>query len=103
MQTPRYIIAMLAMSSCVASFADAASDYYQRAADRDIGLFRALDRNADGRLTRVEAQGTIDVEARFNDIDADRDDTITFDELKRYITLRYGVTPASAPVSNAPR
>lgn len=103
MQSARYIIAMLGMSSCVAAFADAASDYNRRAADRDIGLFRALDRNTDGRLTRAEAQGTIDVEARFNDIDADRDDTITFDELRRYIALHYGVVPVSTPASSAPR
>lgn len=103
MQSARYIIAMLGMSSCIAAFADAASDYNRRAADRDISLFRALDRNADGRLTRAEAHGTIDVEARFSDIDADRDDTITFDELRRYITLHYGVAPAPTPASNAPR
>lgn len=103
MQATRYIIAILGMSSCVASFADATRDYYQRAADRDVGLFRTLDRNADGRLTRAEAHGTIDVEARFNDIDANRDDVITFDELTRYIALHYGMAPAAAPAPNASR
>lgn len=99
MQAARYVIAIVGMSCCVASLADAAGDYYRRAADRDIGLFRLLDRNTDERLTRVEAQGTIDIEARFNDIDTNRDDVITFDELTRYIALHYRVVPV--PASNA--
>lgn len=103
MRAVRCVLAVLGMSFCTASIADAASDYYRRAADRDIAEFRALDRNTDGRLTRAEVQGTIDVEARFNDIDTNRDDVITFDELARYIVLQYRVAPPVAPASKASR
>ena len=77
---------------------------------RDVAMFDALDRDKDGiiawycarmyhmgtsgRLTIEEVHGNIDLEARFNDIDINRDGVITREELARYIALRYGVASA---------
>jgi len=46
------------------------------------------------RLTIEEFRGNIDLEARFNDIDINRDGVITQEELARYIALQYGVASA---------
>ena len=46
------------------------------------------------RLTIEEVRGNIDLEARFNDIDINRDGVITQEELARYIALQYGVASA---------
>jgi len=45
------------------------------------------------RLTIEEVRGNIDFEARFNDIDINRDGVITQEE-RRYIALQYGVASA---------
>ena len=77
-----------------ASFATEADDYLRRAAQRDVAMFDALDRDKDERLTIAEVRGEIDLEARFNDFDINRDGVITREELARYIALRYGIVTA---------
>ena len=73
-----------------AACATEAEDYRRRAAQRDVAMFDAEDRDKDGRLTIEEARGNIDLEARFNDIDINRDGVMTREELLRYVALRYG-------------
>ena len=90
----RFAIAVICTLCVAASFATDADDYMRRAAQRDVAMFDALDRDKDGRLTIDEVRGNIDLEARFNDIDINRDGVITREELARYITLRYGVASA---------
>jgi hypothetical protein len=76
-----------------ASFATDAGDYLRRAAQRDVAMFEAHDRDKDERLTIEEVHGNIDLEARFNDFDINRDGLITQEELRRYIRLQYGIAP----------
>lgn len=77
-----------------ASFATEADDYVRRAAQRDVAMFDALDRDKDQRLTIGEVRGEIDLEARFDDFDINRDGVITREELIRYVALRYGIVTA---------
>jgi hypothetical protein len=99
----------LAIAAACALHAGAAfaapQEWLQRNADRDRAAFEALDRNGDGRLTREEVAGDIDMTARFNAFDVNRDDVIDRDELARYVAERYGVAPlapAAAATSPSP-
>ena len=74
-----------------APLADDREVYLRTNAKRDVATFEALDRNRDGRLSIDEVRGTIDIEARFDDFDINRDGFITRAELLRYVALRYGV------------
>ena len=74
--------------------ADARTEYYQRAAERDVSLFHALDLDGNGVLTRVETQGDLDLGPRFDDMDINRDGVVSLAELQRYIDQRYGVQAA---------
>jgi hypothetical protein len=76
--------------------ADARSDYYQRAAARDMASFHALDINHDNAVTRAQVEGDNDFAPRFNDMDINRDGIVTLEELQRYIQQQYGVQPATA-------
>ena len=91
----RFAVAVACAWCATASFAADVDDYLRRAAQRDVALFDAFDRDRDGRLTIEETRGNIDLEVRFNDIDINRDGVITQEELERYIALRNEV--ASAP------
>jgi hypothetical protein len=91
----RIVIAMACALCVTASFATDADDYLRRAAQRDLVMFDALDRDKDGQLTLEEVRGNVDLEARFNDLDINRDGVITREELTRYIAFQYGL--ASGP------
>ena len=77
-----------------APLADDRAAYLRAAAERDVTTFEALDRNRDGRLAIDEVRGAIDMEARFDDFDINRDGFITRAELVRYVLLQYGITVA---------
>jgi hypothetical protein len=55
-----------------------------------LALFQSLDRNADGAVTRLEAQGDVNFLPRFNDMEVDMDGIVTTAELQRYLEQRYG-------------
>lgn len=65
--------------------------YNLRASTRDVELFQSLGRNADGLLTHEESRGDLNLGPRFDDIDINRDDIVTRQELQRYIEQRYGM------------
>lgn len=73
--------------------ADDKSDYDRRASARDLKLFQSLDRNADGAVTRMEANGDINFLPRFDEMEVDMDGIVTRAELLRYIDQHYGTPP----------
>lgn len=90
------VLAVL-ISLAMSAGADDRSNYNRRAAGEDVSLFHALDRNADGAVTRLEAAGDINFLPRFDDMEVDMDGTVTRSELLRYIDQHYGIPlPASA-------
>lgn len=86
------VLLALAMSAG----ADDKSDYNFRAAGDDLSLFHALDRNADGAVTRLEAAGDINFLPRFDDMEVDMDGIVTHAELQRYIEQHYGISPSAS-------
>lgn len=83
------LAALLAMA--MSAGADDRSDYNRRAAARDLALFQALDRDADGMVTWAEARGDVNFLPRFNDMEVDMNGVVTLAELRRYVEQRYGV------------
>jgi len=77
--------------SCVsfAAVADERADYNRRSAERYTAMFQLADINKDSVVSREEARGIIELQARFNDIDIDRDGNITQAELARYIEVTF--------------
>lgn len=72
--------------------ADEKSDYLRRVAADDTALFHSLDRDADGNVTRLEAQGDVNFLPRFDDFDINMDGIVTTAELQRYLEQRYGIS-----------
>ena len=90
-----FAVAVACASYVSTSFATEADDYLRRAAQRDVAMFDANDRDRDGRLTIEEVHGNIDLEARFEDFDINRDGVITREELTRYISLQGAIASAT--------
>jgi hypothetical protein len=84
------------MALAMSAGADDRSDYNRRAAREDMSLFHALDRNADGAVTRLEAAGNINFLPRFDDMEVDMDGVVTRAELQRYIEQQYGILPSAS-------
>jgi Ca2+-binding EF-hand superfamily protein len=79
-----YPAILLACLSTAAS-ADDRDDYNRRSTERFVALFRAADINKDNVVSREEAEGTIELVNRFNDIDVSRDGFITWDEMTLFV------------------
>ncbi|MGH8620951.1 MAG: hypothetical protein ACRET3_02340 [Burkholderiales bacterium] len=91
MKTVCKLGALVLLATCaLGAGADDRSNYDRRAATRDLSLFHSLDRNADGAVTRLEAQGDINFLPRFDDMEIDMDGIVTTAELLRYIEQQYG-------------
>lgn len=84
---------VLALMAGAAGAADRET-YNRRAAAADAALFQQLDLNRDGKLTREEAQGDLNLGPRFGDMDVNRDGVVTPEELRRYLERTYGYTPS---------
>ncbi len=69
--------------------ADDRQAFNTRSAERYVAMFRANDVDADNVVTRHEARNTLELAARFADIDINRDGTITWEELQRYIEATF--------------
>ena len=86
-----YLAAALVLIAAFAADAgaDDKSEYNQRAAARDWALFQSLDRNTDGAVTRLEAEGDINFLPRFSDMEVDMDGVVTTVEMQRYLEQQY--------------
>lgn len=80
----------LLMACAMGAAANDKTEYDRRSAARDMGLFQSLDRDVDGTVTRLEAEGDLNFAPRFADMDINRDDVVTTSELQRYIEQQYG-------------
>ena len=59
-----------------------------------MAAFRELDRAGEGRLTKEAVKGNVGLAPRFDDIDTNRDEIVTLQEMNAYIEKTYGVNPA---------
>jgi hypothetical protein len=87
----RHSWSVLPIIACVSTLAvaDDRADYNRRSAERYIAMFHFADFNRDNVMSKGEAHGNIELEARFDDIDLDRDGNITRNELTRYIDTTF--------------
>ena len=83
-----YPVVLLACLSTAAA-ADDRDEYNRRSAERFVALFRAADVNKDNVVSRDEAEGTIELMNRFNDIDVTCDGVITWDELTLFVDRNF--------------
>ena len=90
-----FAVAALLWVTCVNVWANGdEARYKQRAAQTDMSLFRELDRANKGLLTREDVRGDMRLGTRFDDIDTNRDEIVTLQEMQAYIERMYGVIPA---------
>ena len=93
-----FAAAALLSAYCAGVLADDDKERYnRRAAQTDMSLFRELDRGGNGFLTREDTRGDMRLGPRFDDIDINRDDIITPQEMQTYIERAYGALPAPLP------
>jgi hypothetical protein len=92
-----FAAAALLVAQCAGVLADEKGEYNRRAAETDMAVFKELNRSGSGFLTREEVQGDMRLGTRFSDIDTNRDDIVTPQEMQRYLEQTYGVAPAPAP------
>jgi hypothetical protein len=88
---------ILLLCGVQAAAADPQAEYHRRNAERYVALFTSLDRNRDGMVARVEAEGDLQFGPRFDDMDINRDGFVTGPELQRYVEQQHGVRVVVAP------
>jgi hypothetical protein len=74
-----------------AANADPQTEYQRRAAERYVALFKSLDHDGGGTVSRAEAKGDLNFAPRFDDMDINRDGVVTTAELQRFIEAEYGL------------
>lgn len=84
-------VALALLVACGGVQAQDRVDYDRRSAARYVELFGWLDRDGDGVVTRVEAQGDLNFTPRFNDMDINRDGVVTKVELERFLEREHGM------------
>ncbi len=87
----RHSWSVLLIIACVSTLAvaDDRADYNRRSAERYVAMFDFADVDEDNVMSKGKAHGTFELEARFDDIDIDRDGNITRSELTRYIDTTF--------------
>ena len=94
---PVILLGAAVLFAAATAGADDRSEYNRRAAERLAGLFKSLDLNADGAVTRVEAKGDLNFVPRFEDMDIDRNGIVTGAELQRFVSRELGVELSAQP------
>ena len=89
MNRHQWPIAFLAAAVSTAAFATDRDDYNRRSAERFQAMFALADVNQDRIVTREETTGTIELVARFDDMDVNRDGSISTSELERFIATSF--------------
>ena len=89
MNRNRWYLALVATCTATTAVAADRDEYNRYSAERFIAMFRMNDVNRDNVVSRDEATGTIELVARFDDLDVDRDGNITLGELTRYIDANF--------------
>ena len=90
----RSLLALMFAVLAAPTWADDRETYNRRAAAADAALFQQLDRDRDGRLSREEARGDLNLGPRFDDMDVNRDGIVTREELGVYLQQTFGVVPS---------
>jgi hypothetical protein len=85
------LCAVLLVGAANAAGTDARAEYELRSAERYVALFVSLDRNKDGVVVRSEAHGDLNFTPRFDDMDINRDGSVTTAELERFVEQQHGV------------
>lgn len=84
------LLLALCLAPAAAAPATDREDYNRRAALADAEAFRALDLDADGRLTLEEVRPDLHFGPRFDDADINRDGVLTGQEMQAYLVRQYG-------------
>jgi len=90
MQTRIWFTALMATCFCATALATDRADYNRSSAERFVAMFHAADVSTSNAITRDDAEGSIELVSRFDDIDINRDGTITLEELTRFIDASFG-------------
>ena len=91
MLSRQLLFTLVVLASCnTGASADDKSEYDRRSAERYRSLFQSLDRNGDRVVTLSESYGDLNFSPVFNDMDINRDEAVTAEELNRYLEQRYG-------------
>ena len=83
------LAAVVLLFSCAGVYGQDRAEYDLRSVTRYVELFNSLDRDGNGAVTQLEAQGDVNFLPRFNDMDIDRDGAVTEAELDRYLELEH--------------
>lgn len=84
-----WYVALIAACISTTVVAGDRDDYNRRLSEHYFAMFRLNDANNDNVVSREEATGTIELVARFDDLDIDRDGSITLNELTRYVDATF--------------
>jgi len=94
MRIKNFAAGALLSVACVSAWANGdEARYNQRAAQTDMSLFREMDRAGQGLLTKDDVRGDMRLGTRFDDIDTNRDEVVTLQEMRAYVEKTYGGVP----------
>jgi len=86
---PRTSLALAAIAFSTLASATDREAYHKRSAERFVAMFLAADVNRSDAISRADAGSSIELVARFDDLDINRDGIITREELARFIDANF--------------